>query len=389
MPRERPVSLRAIASLALWLGVCGFGGGFAVAQRIRHSVVQERRWMSEADFFEHFAVAGALPGTAATNLLTMLGSRFAGARGGAACAVAFLLPSVVLMIAFGVIYDRLRGVGAVASFLDGMGYATVGVVAAVALDMRRHAVRTVSQFVIAGLAVLTLSLGALSLLEAVGLAGFVGVLALRPPTPPPSALEVRDAKDDVFPPASTRLSSVALPMLAMLGASSALVVVFARIGVATFGGGFAMIPSIEHEVVAVHGWLSEAAFHDAMVIGQVTPGPVAIAATFIGYRVGGIVGSVAATVGMFGPPFVLSLLAARSLTAFRSNVFVRGFLCGVSPAVVGVIAAAAVSLARTTLASKFALGVALATFALLGKFPKLSPLLPLAVGGAMTTLVGV
>ena len=79
-----------------------------------------------------------------------------------------------------------------------------------------------------------------------------------------------------------------------------------------------------------------------MVLGQVTPGPVAIAATFIGYRVGGITGSLAATVGMFGPPFVLSVVAGRSVEAFHSSSAVRGFLRGVSPAVVGVIGAAAV-----------------------------------------------
>jgi len=147
-----------------------------------------------------------------------------------------------------------------------------------------------------------------------------------------------------------------------------------------------MIPPIEHEVVAVRGWLSEAAFRDAMVLGQVTPGPVAIAATFIGYRVGGLLGSLSATLGMFGPPFVLSLLAARSLAAFRSSRQVQGFLRGVSPAVVGVIAAAAVALARTSLHSVFAAGVAAVTLTVLARVPSLSPLILLALGGALNLI---
>jgi chromate transporter len=291
------------------------------------------------------------------------------------------------MVAFGAAYDRIRGVGAPATFLDGMSYATVGVVGAVAIDMRRLAVKKRIDFVIAGLAVAALSLRVLNLLEVIALAGLIGVFALRPSGEPPPATPDRDPRMDSFPPASTRLSSVFLsPMLILASGSFGLFFVFAHIGVATFGGGFAMIPPIEHEVVAVRGWLSEAAFRDAMVLGQVTPGPVAIAATFIGYRVGGWAGSLAATLGMFGPPFALSLLAARSVTAFRSNTLVRGFLLGVSPAVVGVIAAATVSLWRTSVATPFAAVVAAATLVVLARFPKLSPLIPLAVGGAMNAL---
>jgi chromate transporter len=270
-----------------------------------------------------------------------------------------------------------------------MSYATVGVVGAVAIEMRRLAVKTRVEIAIAGLAVAALSFRVANLLEVVAVAGLVGVFLLRPPEAPQVALSDRDPRVDTFPPASTRLRSVVLPpMLLLASGSLGLFAVFAHIGVATFGGGFAMIPPIEHEVVALRGWLTEAAFHDAMVLGQVTPGPVAIAATFIGYRVGGLAGSIAATLGMFGPPFALSLLAARSVTAFRSNTLVRGFLLGVSPAVVGVIAAAAVSLWRTSVDSPFAAVVAVTTWVALARFPKLSPLIPLVLGGAVNALGG-
>jgi chromate transporter len=174
------------------------------------------------------------------------------------------------------------------------------------------------------------------------------------------------------------------PLLLAGGLSLSLLFVFARIGVATFGGGFAMIPSIEHEVVGVNGWLDAPAFNDAMVLGQVTPGPVAIAATFIGYKVAGLSGAVAATLGVFGPPCIIAIIAARSLRAFRANPVVRGFLLGVAPAVVGVIAAAAVSLWRTSVHGTFGACVAFVAFAVLARYPKLSPLLPLAAGGLVT-----
>ncbi len=379
--------LRAFAALSLWLGIVGFGGGFAVAQRIRRTVVEERGWLSDATFIEHFSVASALPGTTATNLLTLLGARFGGLSGATLGAAAFLAPSVILMIAFGAAYSRVRGVHALAAFLDGMSFATVGVVAAVAVDMRRTAVKSRLQFAIAAGAAVVLAMHWMTLLEVVAIAGLLGALILRdralPPPPQEATLERHS-----FPPSRSPLSLALLPpLLVSMSVSLSLFFVFARIGAATFGGGFAMIPTIEHEVVTVKGWLGEGAFNDAMVLGQVTPGPVAIAATFIGYRVAGLVGALAATLGMFGPPFLLSIIVARSLEAFRGSAVVQGFLRGISPAVVGIIAAAAVSLWGTTAHSWFAAAEAFATFVLLARLPKLSPLIPLAAAGALCAAV--
>jgi chromate transporter len=163
----------------------------------------------------------------------------------------------------------------------------------------------------------------------------------------------------------------------------ALLVVFARISLATFGGGFAMIPAIEHEVVDVHGWLRESAFNDAMVLGQITPGPIAIAATFIGYKVAGFGGAALATTGMFAPPFVLALAAGRSLAAFRANRIIQGALKGVAPAVVGIIVAAAIALWRTSVHSYLGGAVALAALVVLVAFRRVSPLAALASGGVV------
>ena len=378
---KRPSAAR-MGLLALVLGVTGFGGGFAVAQRLKRMLVDERRWVDEASFVEAFSVASALPGTAATNLLTILGMRIGGARAAALCTAAFLLPSVVLMILFGAFYDNVRSVGALSAFMDGMSFATVGVVGAVAIEMRKSAIRNRVGWILAISATALLTLQALNLLEVVLLAGAIGILVLRPLAPAPAP---RKPDDDVFPPSSLRSFLPPLPLaFAFALPSAALFLVFARIGVATFGGGFAMITPIEHEVVTARGWLDEPAFNHAMVLGQITPGPVAIAATFIGYRVAGIAGALSATLGMFGPAFILSMVAARSLEAFRTSAIVQGFLLGVAPAVVGVIAAAAISLGRTTVQGGLAAAIMLATFGVLVRFPRLSPLIPLAIGGAVT-----
>ncbi len=380
-------SLLGFARLSLWLGIVGFGGGFAIAQRVRHTVVEKERWLAEREYLDAFAVACALPGTSSTNLLTILGLRFHGVRGALAAATAFLMPSVALMLAFGAAYGHVRGVGTISAVLDGMSVATVGVVAAAAVDLGRSTLTRRTHWVLAAASVVLLAFHLLNLLEVVAGAALLGVLLLR--TPPDAAPAKRvSAEEEAFPPASLRSVMPFASAFAFLGAPAALLfVVFARIGLVTFGGGFAMIPAIEHEVVATRGWLTEGVFNDAIVLGQITPGPVAIASTFIGYRVAGLGGAALATLGMFAPPFVLSVLAGRSIAAFRANRAVDGALRGVGPAIVGVVAAAAIALGRTSLHTMPGGLIAVGAFAWLVVFRRGSPLLPLAVGGAATWLM--
>src|SRR5205085_6844089 len=138
--------------------------------------------------------------------------------------------------------------------------------------------------------------------------------------------------------------AVAMPVLAKLSLLIALSAIFLRIGAVTFGGGFVMVPLIKAEVVEEHHWLTAQEFADATALGQVTPGPVLITATFIGYRVAGTLGALVATISIFLPAFLITIAAASSLKRFRSNAQVQSFLRGISPAVVGLLVAAALSL---------------------------------------------
>jgi chromate transport protein ChrA len=139
----------------------------------------------------------------------------------------------------------------------------------------------------------------------------------------------------------------AMPIMAKLGLLLTIASIFLRIGAVTFGGGYVMVPLIEAEVVHAHGWLTHREFVEAFALGQVTPGPVLITATFIGYRVAGTLGALVATVSIFLPSLVLTIVAGSSLRRFRANRQVQAFLRGVTPAVVGLLVAAAWSVGRT------------------------------------------
>jgi chromate transporter len=134
----------------------------------------------------------------------------------------------------------------------------------------------------------------------------------------------------------------------------------------TFGGGLVMVPLIESEVVNTHQWLTHQEFADAFALGQITPGPVLITATFVGYRVAGTLGALVATISIFLPAFVITIAAASSMRRFRNNKQVQSFLQGVAPAVVGLLVAAGLSIGRAGIHSWVGLLIAaLAMFTLI------------------------
>jgi chromate transporter len=376
--RAARVTLPALFRIALFYGVAGFGGGYSVLAQLRRDLVERRAWLGADEFLELAELSKSLPGTPATNLLTLLGQRLGGVRGGVLAATAFLIPSTVIMIACGAAYASMRNVGGLTVFFDGMNAAMVGVVGAVTADLGKTALRSRRDVGIAIGCALLLALRVLSepILAAIAAIGGAIAASRRAAGSPP--------------PPSERLHSVA-PWLALLfGAGdashlAALVRVFVPIGVMTFGGGLAMIPAIEHTVVVELHWLGPKEFADAIALGQITPGPVAITATFIGYRVAGLLGAITATVAIFAPAIALALAAGRSVERFRSSPVVAGALRALAPAVIGMLGAATISLARASVVSPLAGGVAVASFLLLVRFG-VSPLWPLAGGGLVQLL---
>lgn len=377
-PRSAP-SLARLLLTSLWLGITGFGGGYAIINLLKRKAVERERWIDEARFVEAMAIATTLPGAFATNVLTLIAHRLRGSVAAVVATAVFIAPSAAIMVAFAAGYDRFRGSAAVATCLDGMSVATVGVVAAVAVDIGRGSLRRTIDWAIAAAACAAIATSALTLLETVAITALAGAAFMRPPGGSDTGKR-RDSLFAVVLPA-VGATAIAAPALASLFA------VFARIGIATFGGGFAMIAAIDNELVATRGWLTQDAFRDAIVLGLITPGPVAIAATFVGYRVAGIAGACVATAGMFAPPVAVSLIAARSIDAFSSNRILRGALRALGPAVTGIIVAAAISLFRTAVHSVPGGAIAAAAFAVLVAIRRVPPIAVLAAGGAAAWLI--
>jgi len=207
--------------------------------------------------------------------------------------------------------------------------------------------------------------------------------------------EIHESDPDsngAVPSSKTRLSSIAvlglaMPVLAKLGLLITIATVFLRIGSITFGGGFVMIPLIESEAVHNHQWLTHQEFADATALGQVTPGPVLITATFIGYRVAGTLGALVATIGIFLPSFLMTIAAGSSLRRFRDNQIVQSFLRGVTPAVVGLLIAAAWSIGRAGIHTSIGISIAVAAAFVLIRF-RPNPFWVIISAGVLRFLLG-
>jgi len=160
-----------------------------------------------------------------------------------------------------------------------------------------------------------------------------------------------------------------------------LLLVFSKIGAFSFGGGYVAIPLIEAEVVRVHGWLSPHRFADLIAISQLTPGPIAInSATFIGYRVAGIPGSIAATSGVLLIPILIVIVLWSVADRFYHSPWIQGALLGLKPALVALIFYSAWSIGRVAFDSYGPVLIALAAYAVLRLF-RLHPALIIAAAG--------
>lgn len=167
--------------------------------------------------------------------------------------------------------------------------------------------------------------------------------------------------------------------------------IFAKIGAFTIGGGVAMIPLIEREIVDKNKWISEEDFIDMISIAQSAPGLIAVnVSIFIGHKIAGIKGSIVATAGSIMPPFIIILLVAAVFTAFRDNAAIQAIFMGIRPAVVALIAAPVFRMAIKNRLNPVT-GVIAVAAAVLIAFLKVSPvwiILAAIIGGVAVAMAG-
>jgi chromate transporter len=400
------VTLADLFRQSLWMGIIGFGGGMSVLGAIHHLAVEKRRWLTEREFANTATVAQMLPGGAASNALAHIGLRFRGIVGAVVGYTGFIVPGAAITLALAWVYVRFGVTPRFEAVLAGFNAGVVGIIGALALQMVRTAVARAWQMAVATGALL-LSVGGGAASGEIALLGIASGLVIdlvvkrarlarvrrvprkrSPPVALPDEgqpLERLDATRAPPAPDEPPLARAAFPfplIVSKLGVGGllALGLLFFRTGLGAYGGGFAIIPHL-HATVVGGGWISERQFADAVAVGKLTPGPVLLMATFIGYVARGLPGALLATFTIFAAPFILVVTLGTWLLRMRSRRSVRAALRGLTPAVVGLMAAAAVTLGAT-LQRPVEFGIAVATALTLSRF-RVNPVLVLLLAGGI------
>ena len=269
--------------------------------------VDDKHWLDDESFRDGVALCQTIPGATAMQTAAYVGLRTRGAIGAGASFIGFGLPAFLLMMTLSALYAQTRSLPMVVSAFAGLQAIIVAIVANATLSFGRASLRSWKQASIAAIAAALFGLGLNPILVIV-LAALVGVAIVESkPIPAKTHADPARAFHSVKPlfilVLATITGFVALyffqPVLFDLAA------LMFRIDLFAFGGGFASIPLMYHEIVDVRNWMNGPTFLDGIVLGQVTPGPIVITATFVGYWLQGLVGGVVATLSVFLPSFMM------------------------------------------------------------------------------------
>ena len=362
------------------LGVVGFGGPTAHLALIEDEVVAKRGWLERQQFVDALAATGIIPGPNSTEMVVHVGYRRAGVAGAIVAGATFIAPAFVMMIALSWAYFRWGDVASISDLFDGIKPAVIAILALTLWRLLKTSVRDVPQLLLmagaGGLAYVFTAWEPLILVAA----GIVGVaLYARPQESVLSSMRV------VVPWPLLGLPLAAAFLAWHPGTVGSLALVFLRAGALLFGGGYVLLPLIQSAVTKQYGWVTQKQLLDGVALGQATPGPIIITATFVGYAAAGFAGAIVATVTVFAPAFVFAICAANFLERVRSWKIATAFLKGVGPAVVGTIAAVSAQLGRDAITDGWTAAIAVAGFGLAWRY---GPLPALAFAGAAGIAVG-
>jgi chromate transporter len=359
-----PISLGSLFWIFFRIAWTSFGGFMTMISVVQDAVVERRKLLSQHDMLDGISLASILPGPVAVNVVAYVGYRLRGASGAFIAAFASILPAFVIFLGFSLAYFRWGHIPAVGKVFMGFVPAVTAIIAGAVWNMGRKSIAGVREGLLAFAAAAALVGigGFFSTLGIILVAGVIGWLWFREPqakSAPGAAPDGKSGPASEVKKAAGSGSAAHLLLLAggpgaigpFLSFDPSLVLkvfmTFASMSLFLFGGAYVFIPLIQEIVVDGHHWVTHQEFIDAVAMGQVTPGPVLVSAAFIGLKVAGLAGAVAATAGIFVPSAIVMILCSRLLERIKKSAIVKAALRGIRPAVVGMIAAAVVSVAKT------------------------------------------
>ncbi|HEY4269234.1 MAG TPA: chromate efflux transporter [Galbitalea sp.] len=321
------------------IGVTGFGGPPAHIALLRKLCVDRYQWLSAEEFEDAIAATNLLPGPASTQLAIFCAWRLRGWIGAILGGMSFILPGLILIVALSVVFLSASA----PLWLKGAAAGAGAVVPAVALgaaigllpaSWKRAGAKSATRTRWVSYVVFGVASGALIgpylvlVLLACGLIEICSRRAWRPR----------------LPGGALSISAPLIALPALMGSLGGVALVAFKVGTLSYGGGFVIIPLMQHDAVVTYHWMTGTQFLDAVALGQVTPGPVVLTVAVVGYAAAGIGGALLATTIAFAPSFIFVLAGGRHFDRLRGNRTVQTFLTGAGAAVIGGIAGSAIPL---------------------------------------------
>ena len=348
------LSLTALFVRVLKLGATAYGGPGMISH-IKEMAVKEKGWVKEGEFMRGVALCQLIPGATMIQIVTYVGYRVRGVRGALTATIAFVLPAFFALLILSAIYFRFHSLWFIESLFKGLGAIVVAIILNACITFGKPILRDWKVILIALLSFAAFYFRWNFVLIFV-LAALAGLL-LRPKTP-----QAKPAPSGAEPSQAVREREFLI--IVLLAAVICVLLVFSyfidpnisalslnlsKIGALAFGGGFTAIPLIQYEVVERFHWLSTKEFLDGIALGQVTPGPVLITATFVGYKVSGFLGAFMATIGIFFPSFFILVLLIPYHDRLKGVEKVRMMEQGVLGSFIGMLALVLYNFGSTSL----------------------------------------
>ncbi len=328
---------------------------------IQDQMVDRDKIIKNEKILDAVSLASVMPGPLAVNVVVYIGYHLNGIKGALLSMFAVIMPSFILVLTLSWLYFEYGNLLVVNAVFSGIMPAVVAVIITVAIKMAKESVSDYKQWgicIVSGLILIGTNgfFATLGLIIAGGLVGYFTYyksLSSKQMTGVPSLNKIRNIPYFLLSMLAVFiLLIIVMPHLSSPGHQRfftdirKLMTVFSGMSLTLFGGGYVFIPAIQETVVNNLCWLSIKEFTDGIAIGQITPGPILISATFIGFKVAGFWGALVATIAIFLPSGAFMITGAHFLEKLKNSNLVKSIFMGLRPAVIGMIFAASFTIGK-------------------------------------------
>jgi len=384
------MTLAELVKYFLYLGAFGFGGPVALVGFMHRDLVDKQKRISEDTYKLSLALAQIMPGPLAAQVAIAIGYFEAGIAGATLAGIAFILPSFLMVVVISLIYVAYGGLWWMQALFYAIGATVIAIIAIAAYKLARSTNKRDPLLwgIFVALTAVTLWAQA-ELAEFFILAGVVVLLVRAWPGLKTGILMalcgvvaggIIWALEAWLRQAGTAADSGNVLVQILL--------FFTKAGAFVFGSGLAIIPFLQQGVVQQFGWLNDQQFLDAVAVAMITPGPVVITVAFIGYlaRSAGLAGSIMASIGIFLPVYVFTIVPAPWFKRHRDNPQLKAFVDGATAAATGAITGAVLVLAVRAITDLPTAAIALISLAVLWRYKIPEPII-VSVAGLVGLIV--